>query len=235
MRKILLILFILSAFAGQSQLSTISNNPPTLNNHYYFNSDLPVIVDKYPKFANGTPYFLEEWTNGEIVLGNGEIYENIKIRLDLVENDLQYISPQGAELIATSPIKTVTLKDSVRQNEYKFVYSSFLKGSKSIETGWYLVLVSGPATLYKHIIKNVEQPKIYSSSTTEASVNTSEEYFIYTDSVLSRVRKIKELPGLLKDKTNELANYMSTKKLSGKSDSNYIELLNYYNSRSAIR
>ena len=232
MRKMFLILFILPVFSGQSQSSitgSISNNPSTLNNHFYVNADLPVILDKYPRFANGTPYFLEEWVNADIVLGSGEIYENIKMRLDLVENTLQYINPRGAELIATSLIKTVTLKDSVHQNEYKFVYSSFLKGSKNIEKGWYMVLASGKATLYKYMVKTVEQPKIYSSSTTEASINTAAEYFIYTDSVLSCVKRIKELSGLLKDKTNELSEYMSTKKLSGKSDSNYADLVKYYN------
>jgi hypothetical protein len=230
MRKILILLFTFGSFNGLAQRPIISNNPSTADNRYYFNADLPVLVDKYPKFANGNPYFLEEWVNGDIVLGNGEVSHNVKLRLDLVENTLQYISPNGVELIATTPIRGVILKDSIRGNEYMVAYSAFLEGAKNIEPGWYQVLVTGTTTLYKHIVKTIAKPNNYSSSMTEATVNTSEEYFIYADSILSRVKKIKDLPGLLKNKTNELEKYMSNKKLSGRSDSNYIDLVKYYNS-----
>jgi hypothetical protein len=229
MRKILILLFTFGSFTGLTQRPIITNNPSTANNHYYFDADLPVLVDKYPKFADGNPYFLEEWVNGDIVLGNGKIYHNVKLRLDLVENTLQYISPSGVELIATTPIKSIILKDSIQGNKY-IAHSAFLEGAKNIEPGWYQVLVTGAATLYKHIVKTIATPKNYSSSMTEASVNTSEEYFVHVDSTLSRVKKIKELPGLLKNKTDELEKYMNNKKLSGRSDSIYIDLVRYYNS-----
>lgn len=230
MRKILTLLFTFATITSLSQRPTINTNSSPVGDRFYFNSDLPVVISKYPEFADGTPYFLEAWTNADIILETGELYKNIKVRLDLVDNQLQYISPEGAELIASSPVKSVTLKDSVQGTEYQFVNSSFLDGAKNIDPSWYQVLASGTATLYKHISKSVSEPKVYSSSTTEPVVNTSEEYFIYADSVLSRFKKIKELPDLLKDKTKELNEYKSNKKLSGRSDSDFIELINYYNS-----
>jgi hypothetical protein len=190
----------------------------------------PVFIDKYPTFASGTPYFITEWSNADVELENGETYKNVKARLDLVENTLQYVSPEGRELIATAPIKIVILKDSVSGSTYKFVSSSFLEGMKNTKTGWYLELTSGPACLYKRISKSITQPKTYSASETQPWINSSEEYFIYADSILSPVKKIKDVPGLLKNKFSELDAYISTKKPSGKSESGFIELIKYYNS-----
>ena len=227
MRKFLLFLFIGVPFAAISQ---ISNSRAQNINPFYFSNDLPVLVDKYPRFADGSPYFSEDWLNGDITITGGKLYENIKVRLDLVDNTLQYISPKGAELVAITPIMNVLLKDSAQKKEYRFVHSSSIKSSKNITTGWYILLVSGPATLYKHISKTIIQPKNISSGATEPTVNTAEEYFIYTDSLLAQVKKTKEIPELLKSKSSELNDYLSKKKLSGKSESNYVEMIRYYNS-----
>jgi hypothetical protein len=233
MRKFLFVLFISGITAGQAQLparGSLTNPPPKPTGRSYFSADLPVVQDKYPTFANGTPYFLEEWVSGDIVLTSGEVYKNVKMHLDLVENSLQYISPDGVELIATGPIKSITLRDSVNGKEYKFVHSSSLGGSTTVDPGWYLVLVSGSATFYKHISKTIVEPKNYSSSQTEPSVTTNSEYFLYTDWSLSQIKKIKEIPTLLKDKADDLDKYITTKKLSGKSEKDFVSLIEYYNS-----
>jgi hypothetical protein len=232
MRKIFILLLTTVAITAQAQLSTrgnIVNSPSTANSRYFNNADLPVIQDKYPKFANGTPYFLEDWVSGDILLVTGEKYENVKMRLDLVENSLQYIGPDGRELVLASPVKSITLRDSTNGKEYKFAHSSYLTGTTNADPGWYQVLASGTATLYKHIQKTIVEPKNYSSGMTEPSVNTQEDYFIYNDWTLSRFKKIKEIPVLLKDKTDELNQYITTKKLSGRSEKDYITLVEYYN------
>jgi hypothetical protein len=233
MRIILFILFLSAGITAESQLparGSLTNTPSTTNSHFYFNADLPVVQDKYPKFADGTPYFLEEWISGDIILASGQVYKNVKMRLDLVENSLQYISPDGVELVAASPVKSITIKDSANGKEYKFIYSSSIGGATTVEPGWYQVLVSGTATFYKRIFKTIVEPRNYSSSQTEPSVTTYSEYFLYSDWTLSRIKKIKEIPPLLKDKTDELDKQIAAKKLSGKSDKDYITLVEFYNS-----
>ncbi len=67
-------------------------------------------------------------------------------------------------------------------------------------------------------------------SETQPSIKSSEEYFIYADSILSPVKKIKDIPGLLKNKFSELDKYITTHKFSGKSEPGFIEMIKYYNS-----
>jgi hypothetical protein len=222
MQRLFFIIFAFSALSSRSQ------SPPS-GNHFYLNADLSVIMDKYPAFASGTPYFIDEWSNADVELENGNMSKNVKVRLDLIENTLQYISPEGRELIATAAIKTVILRDSSTGNVYKFVPSSFLDRMKNAKVYWYLELVSGPACLYKWITKAINQPKNYVPSESQASVISSEEFFIYADSILLPVKRIKDLPHLLNNKFSQLDAYITTNKLSGKSESGFIELIRYYN------
>ena len=87
----------------------------------------------------------------------------------------------------------------------------------------------GKTTIYKLIIKNMTESKPYGSATTEQRISTTGQYFIYHHSTFTRVKKIKEIPDLLGDKKNELGDYISSGKLSGKSDMDYAELVAYYN------
>src|SRR4029078_1810858 len=125
---------------------------------------------------------------------------------------------EGRELVASGAIKTVIFKDSTSGNQFKFVNSSFL-GAKKERSAWFLELISGHACFYKQILKSINEPKNYIPGGTEISVNSSEEYFIYADSVLLHVKRIKEVPGLLNNKFKQVDTYITNNKLSGKSES----------------
>ena len=231
MYKLVSIIFAFSTLVARSQAPgrTVQFSPPPVHNNFYKDADLAVVKDKYPPFASGSPYFIDEWLSADAELEHGETFKDVKMRLDLVENTLQYISPEGRELVASSAIKTVTFKDSASANQYKFIHSSFL-GMKKAKGVWFLELVSGPACFYKQIIKSVNEPKNYSPGGTQPSVNSSEEYFIYADSILLPVKRIKDVPGLLHNKFKQVDTYMTANKLSGRSESGFIELIKYYNS-----
>jgi hypothetical protein len=231
MHKLVSIVFAFSVLAARSQAPgrTVQFSPAPVHNNFYKNADLPVVKDKYPPFASGTPYFIDEWLNADVELEHGETFKDVKMRLDLVENTLQYISPEGLELVASSAIKTVIFKDSIGGNQFKFVNSFFL-GMKKQKGAWLLELVSGHACLYKQIFKSVNEPKNYVPGGTEISIDSSEEYFIYTDSLLLPVKKIKEVPGLLNNKFKQVDAYIATNKLFGKSESGFIDVIKYYNS-----
>jgi hypothetical protein len=233
MRYLFLSLFLLVYLAGQSQQTKVvdlnKNDAPTIGSLYYVVGDAPVSSTKYVKIVAGTPYFSETWMRAQLEMERGTIYQRILVRLDLMANELQYVGPNGTELIATTPVKTVTLKDSITQKEYKFVNSVFLQLSKDMEHGWYQQLTSGTATLYKKAQKSIKEDKPYGSATVEQTINTYSQYYIDIKSSLTLIKKIKEIPDLLKDKKDELVKYISSHKLSGKTDEDYIELVTYYN------
>ena len=190
----------------------------------------PVSNVKYIRVVTGSPYFNESWMRGKVVMSGGFEYDSVLLRLDLLDNSLQYIGRDGREMIAVPAVKSVILRDSVSGKAYEFEHSSFLPVTGRIAIGWYLLLADGRAALYKRFVKTVADNKPYGSATVEQTINTSTLYYVFVNSVFTRIKKIKDIPDLLKDKKDELNKYISSKNLPGKSDSEYADLIDYYNS-----
>jgi hypothetical protein len=78
---------------------------------------------------------------GKITMSGGAVYDSILVRLDLMDNSLQYVSHKGKEMIAVSTtIKTVVLRDSVTGKKSEFEQSVFLPATNTIQQGWYQLL-----------------------------------------------------------------------------------------------
>jgi hypothetical protein len=231
MRNKLLILFILSSPAIYSQkvIDVEKTDYRVTSSLFYTVGGSPVSNAKYIRVVEGSPYFNESWMKGSIVMSGGAVYDSITVRLDLVDNSLQYMSPEGKEMIATSSIKGITLRDSVTGMESRFVHSSFMQATGKIDEGWYQLLAAGNSPLYKRYVKIITENAPYGSATVEQIINTSSRYFIMINSVLTPIKKFKDIPDLLSEKKNELKLYISSKNLSGKSDVDYSALITYYN------
>lgn len=235
MRTQLLILFFLPVIAGYSQrvIDVEKTDYKVSSSLFYTAGGTPVSDAKYIRVVEGSPYFNESYMKGKVVLAEGNTYDSIPMKLDLLDNSLQYLSPDGREMLATSSLKSITLHDSVSGNEYEFVHSNFLQPGGMPETGWYQILGSGQATLCKRIVKKITESRPYGSATVEQVINNMNQYFLIVNSVVTRIKKFKDLPDLLKDKKNELSNYINNKNLSGKLDTDYSALISYYNNLTA--
>lgn len=234
MKIILSILFFLQAFTVCCQQSkTVDVNKEIVNvspARFFTVGGEPVSNVKYIRVVAGTPYFNEAWMKGSLDLSDGHGYENLWLKIDLTDNTLLYLDADGKEMIATSVIKNVTLIDSVTGKKYNFVYADFIMNTGKIKPGWYQLIASGKASVYKHYAKIINETKPYGSATYEQSIVTASNYFLLTDSVFSEIKRFKALAGMLKNKKDELNQYISNTNLSGKTDADYAELVLYYNS-----
>ena len=232
MRALFFLLFILTAMGALSQTKTVDVDKQDMSagsDRFYTIGGTPVTNTKYVRVIEGSPFFSEAWMKGKLSLSTGEMYDSLWLRLDLLENELHFISKEGKELIATTPVRGVTLKDSVTGSQYHFVHSSFLQMPKNMEAGWYQLLIAGPATLYKRVVKIMNENKPYGSATVEQTIKTSGQYFVSVNGFFTRIKKFKELPDALKDKATELNTYTSSQNLSGRSEADYSRLVSYYN------
>ena len=232
MRAALHTLFLLASVNcyAQKVIDIGNSNLPVTASLFYTVGGEPVNNAKYVKIVEGTPYFNEAWTKGKIMMQAGNVFDNVPMRLDLMDNSVHYQDKDRNEMIATSPIKSITLTDAVTGNEYQFDHSLYLGASGKIEPGWYEQLVTGTATLYKGFTKVINENKPYGSAITEQIIKTSYYYFVMVNSVFTPVKRFKDLPGVLNDKKDELKNYISTKNLPGRADADYIAVISYYNS-----
>jgi hypothetical protein len=222
--------FLLFLSAYSQRVIDVGKENINISGTFYAVGGWAVGIAKYVKVVEGSPYLNDNWMKGALVMKDSTEYINIIMRLDLLGNNIEYIGTGKQELItpATS-VREVSLYDSATGKRVLLVHSSSINVAKKNITGWLQVLVSGKATLYKHIFKEVNESKPYGSGTTEQRIETFTHYYILHNNNLTRIKKITELPDLLKDRRKELNSIISKNNLSGKSDDDFIGLIFHYN------
>ena len=232
MKVFFLLIFGLMTFSGYTQktVDVGKENLPLTSNLFYTVSGVPFSNYKYVKLVEGTPYFDDNWMRGRIIMSKGSIYDSISVRIDLLENALHYLDKEGNEMVATSPVKSIWLIDSITGKRYQFDHSLYMELTPMPAPAWYQLLDSGRVLLYKKFSKTINEDKPYNSAITEQRMLTTYSYVLKVNNVLFPVKKLKDLPNLLQDKQQELATFIQNKSLSGRSEENYIDLISYYNS-----
>lgn len=198
-------------------------------NYVYTVAGTPFVTAKFAKVVEGSPFFNEQMMRGAIILSGGKEYRNILIRLNLLESQVNYIDEKQIEMIATTPISEVVLWDTINNNHYRFVFSDYLETADKPEKDFYELLQAGKAELYKQYKKNILESKPYGSATVEQSIKTEPRYFVLITGKWVRIKKMKELTGLLIDKKNEIQKFMEDQKFSKDSEANFEAIIAYYN------
>jgi len=188
----------------------------------------PVVTVKFARLVEGSPYFKDEWMKGNVFVNGGGQYAGIDLKLDLYDNEVHFLDKKGIEMIATTSIQKIILRDTVSQQAYHFINGEYIQSNSSIK-GWYQLLSEGRIILLKKINKQMQEVKPYGSATVERSIINSTRYYILHNETFTEVKKIKELPDILSDKKQEVAQFIKSNNLSGKSDDDFISLVNYYN------
>jgi hypothetical protein len=92
-----------------------------------------------------------------------------------------------------------------------------------------MLLENGQIGLYKQLYKTISENQPYNSATIEQKIKTSNRYFVVKDGKILPVKNWSELTQLLSDRKSEIENYLATHKLKGKTESDYRELVKFYN------
>lgn len=196
---------------------------------FYTVAGEPVSTAKYVRVIEGTPFFSEEWMKGSALMADGNYYGYYPMRLDLVSGEVYFKNESGAEFIATKPINELFLADTILNREYHFVHSSAFVSAKAPGPGWYLLLYEGPqASLFKKLNKNIRETRPYGSATYEQTITTTPSYFLFYASSFHRVKKFSDIPDMLKDKSQPLRVFINKNRLTGKTDADFVVLLEHY-------
>lgn len=228
--SLMLMLTITTGSFAQKVVDVNENNLPNTRGIFYTVGGQPVSNTKYVRVVDGSPYLYPSFTQGRLMLSLGTVYTNIMLKLDLIDHSLHYVTPQGEELTAATPVKTIWLEDPLTRKEIKLDNAAFIETTGKIEAGWYQLLDSGTVKLYKRHIKTIRENKPYGSATYEQYINNSYKYYILINSVFTAVNKIKALPDMLQDKKDELLKFIGSNNFSDKSDADYTSVIAYYNS-----
>ncbi|HMK25018.1 MAG TPA: hypothetical protein VK483_03245 [Chitinophagaceae bacterium] len=185
--------------------------------------------------AEGSPFFYDEYCFAEITTTNGKVYPNVKVKIDLVNKSIIYMTESGEEMIATTPINQVKLMIFIN-NETAYgetILRGFNSPMNSADGNIYQVLEDGKAKLLKEVIVTYSDTKKYSEATITRVFTKKENFFALFENKteLRKVDKNKNsLISMFETKQAEIRNYIENQKLKCKSEQDLIKIFNYYNS-----
>ncbi|HEV8285509.1 MAG TPA: hypothetical protein VGQ09_14440 [Chitinophagaceae bacterium] len=226
----LILLFIISTISYAQKTVDVTTGNTSAMSPAFFNvvGGEPFVFAKFARLVEGSPYFREEWMKGNVILNGERQYAGVNLKLDLFDNEVHYQDQKGNEMIATAPIQKVVLFDSVTQQVFNFINSAYLQTNNRVN-GWYQILSEGKVSLFKQIDKQMHETKPYGSATIEQSIITVFHYYVLYNGRFTEIKKIKELPEIFSDKKQDIAQYIKSKSLSGKTDDDFEMVINYFN------
>jgi hypothetical protein len=186
----------------------------------------PVTNAKYVSLVEGSPYLQEEWIKGKLVTEQGYVFQDVFLRLNLIENTIHYKDPKGNEMIATMPIREVILPEQATSKTLRFVNSNILPSSKK---GWYLLLHNANVSFFKFYDKILSENRPYNSATTEQRIMTKEKYFVMMKNVSYPIKNIKDLQALFMDKQKDVEMFIKSLDTKKPLEERMIEIVEYYN------
>jgi len=192
---------------------------------------IPFLNSKFVSLVEGTPYFQEEWMKGVLIAYTGQVYKNLQLKLDLLENEVHYQNEKGEELISITPIRQVLLANAAGDS-FVFVHSSTLPVTATpLKVGWYQHLYEGPASLYKAYEKSMFETRPYNSASAEQHIKTKESYLLLYNNSYIELRRIKDAPTILANKKAELESFLNNNDDKKRTlDQRFTSLVEYYNS-----
>lgn len=195
-------------------------NPMFLHMH-----DKMVEANRYSDIIDGTPFYKEDWQLAAVMLENNILVENVKVRINLLDNEIHYLDSTGAEMISTQHIKSIIFKNSLNDTSAVFVSGYAFPGTDALPaTNWMQLLAKGKASLLKQYDKKVAETKGYSSATIEKNILTETKYFVWYKNTLTRVKNGAEITDLLQDPK------MQASKKNAKSEAELKAVIDAFNS-----
>ncbi|MGY3213298.1 hypothetical protein [Mucilaginibacter sp. HD30] len=155
----------------------------------------------------GSPFFNEsnEWQKGTVGY-DGAVYQNVSMRYDLFKDELVLLHYNGV-------FSFYLIKDKVNFFDFGQHYFTRVKVTGGIPAGYYEVLYNGSTTiLAKHNVEH--QPQVGTQSGNIYGVfKHAKRYFVAVNDQYESFKKPAALPGILKDKKEELRRFIKTNKI----------------------
>ncbi|MBS1932469.1 MAG: hypothetical protein JST96_00620 [Bacteroidetes bacterium] len=181
--------------------------------------------------TSGSVFFKDAWMKGAVLDAKGNSLGNVWLKLDLLNNEVNYKDKDGQRMIATTPLKYIVFKDSATNEKYEFVKGDQLKSAdRTIAATWFRLLVNDKVSLCEQFKKFINRTDPFGTGAVEKNIVTEEYYFVQMNNKLIPFKRWNAWQILFKDRKEQLATFIKSNHLKGKSADEYVTLINYYNS-----
>ena len=128
--------------------------------------------------AEGSPYFLDKYYFAEVTMVNGKLYKDIQVKVNILDNQVLYLTDDNKEMVSTSAIKRIQFYNiTSEEGMQNVVLESFNGGLNMEKTPVYQVLDSGKYSLLKKISVTYIDSKGYGQSLVTRSFEHTETLY----------------------------------------------------------
>ncbi|MEO8406393.1 MAG: hypothetical protein ABI480_17415 [Chitinophagaceae bacterium] len=183
--------------------------------------------------ADGSPYLFDEYNFAEITSVSGIVYRQVRVKLNMVDNQVQYMSDKGEELVANLLIRKVKFLSAVDEDQkhVEITVESFGEALNSSGSVIYQVIDSGKVMLLKKTAITTRDEKKYGEATITRHFEKVQSDYLFINHEMKKIEKGKSFfLDTLIDKRKEVEAFIDQNKLKCKSKDDYKKIIAYYNS-----
>jgi len=231
MKKILMSALLLFLFANVFAQFSVRYELKETADFYRMNQLLNKTGDSGMalKDVKGSPYLNDEFINGTIYTTEKTQYNDVPLRYNLYNDDLEFKNPSGEILALAKP----EIVDYAVFGNYRLVYSSYMAGAK-IKAGFLVLSEEGKASLLSKlsvIYQPPTEPAAYKEAEPAKFVRRAEELFIRVGTAAAKpTGSKKEVVQIFPDHQPEIEAFISKNKIKTNKSEGLAELVKYYNS-----
>jgi len=183
----------------------------------------------------GSPYLFDEWHIGSVALSNGKLFDNMLLKYNIKDDDVYFKNADDSPMAFKDEVKSFTLMDDSKNIH---IFRNGYASAPGITDKSYLeVIAAGKVQFLKKDSKSIIDSKEYGSAVINRRFMESVKYYLYigfdNDSEKSKILLVKKdqrtILGALKNKEDELADYIQKNALNLKNETDIVKLVNYYN------
>lgn len=186
-------------------------------------------VNKYEGIT-GSVYDQTEYHLAKIILKDGRVYNDVKTRINLLEQEVNFIASNGQEGYLGKGMASEIAYVENNASQTKIFQCGFPPIDNQNRISFYQILFNGKTSLLKSVYKSIQERNNDMSGERFKEFATYENIYLLKAGTMSRIKKDKSsLLALFQDKKEAISKYMEDQKLNLKNEAHLIELVKYYN------
>jgi hypothetical protein len=175
----------------------------------------------------GSPYENSQFEPGDIFTNTQQHFSGVLLRYNINSNQMEFKRPEG-DVYEISPADMI---DSILIGKYKYIYTAYKSGSKSLK-GYFKVLAGGtPALLLRMnvILKPAEPAAPYKEPVPASFERKPDEFYLFSSGGEAlEVSGKKDLLAILGSRTNELEKFIKDNKIKFTRQEDMVSLMKYF-------
>ena len=226
-----LAIYLISLQMGMAQANTIGTTGKWGSQIFLSDVNGRAFENKYADIT-GSAYFFPGYKFSSIEMTDGRKYVNIKAKVNLVEQEVEFISASSQEgYIGKGLVSVISFNDTVKQEIKKYTFQTGFPGiDNQTSIHFYQVLCNGKVTFLKSINKMIEERNNELSGEKSKEFVVRENWYVFQNGSMKRVKKDQSFfATVFSDKTDPFITYMKEQKVNFKNEDQVIKMIDYLN------